>query len=82
MVGRLCGCVLIRCVVERAFAWLHQFKLLRIRYERRADLHQGLLELACSVICGDDPEESPLPGSVTKASLGPVDAQPAVLEHL
>ncbi|MFE6666459.1 IS5 family transposase [Streptomyces sp. NPDC057697] len=38
-------------VVERAFAWLHQFKRLRIRYERRADLHQGLLELACSFIC-------------------------------
>jgi transposase len=38
-------------VVERAFARLHQFKRLRIRYERRADLHQGLLELACSLIC-------------------------------
>jgi transposase len=37
----------VRWVVERAFAWLHQFKRLRIRYERRADLHQGLLELAC-----------------------------------
>jgi transposase len=23
----------------------------RIRYERRADLHQGLLELACSLVC-------------------------------
>ncbi|MEV5758386.1 IS5 family transposase [Streptomyces tendae] len=40
-----------RWVVERTFAWLHQFKRLRIRYERRADLHQGLLELACSIIC-------------------------------
>lgn len=39
-----------RWVVERTFAWLHQFKRLRIRYERRADLHQGLLELACSII--------------------------------
>ena len=39
-----------RWVVERAFAWLHQFKRLRIRYERRADLHQGLLALACSII--------------------------------
>ncbi len=34
-----------RWVVERSFAWLHQFKRLRIRYERRADLQQGLLEL-------------------------------------
>ncbi|MDD9375086.1 IS5 family transposase [Streptomyces sp. ZAF1911] len=40
-----------RWVVERAFAWMHQFKRLRIRYEQRADLHQGLLELACSLIC-------------------------------
>lgn len=28
-----------RWVVERTFAWLHQFKRLRIRYEIRADLH-------------------------------------------
>ncbi|MFD6967930.1 IS5 family transposase [Streptomyces sp. NPDC059949] len=41
----------VRWVVERSFAWLHQFKRLSIRYERRADLHQGLLELACSIIC-------------------------------
>ncbi|MEU9575415.1 IS5 family transposase [Streptomyces massasporeus] len=41
----------VRWVVERAFAWLHQFKRLRIRYERRADLHAGLLQLACSVMC-------------------------------
>jgi transposase len=40
----------VRWVVERAFAWLHQFKRLRTRYERRADLHQGLLELDCSLI--------------------------------
>ncbi|CAL9667421.1 IS5 family transposase ISGeob7 [Streptomyces sp. enrichment culture] len=38
-------------VVERTFAWLHQFKRLRIRYEIRADLHLGLLQLACSIIC-------------------------------
>src|SRR5690606_41570335 len=31
-----------RWVVERAFAWLHQFKRLRTRYERHADLHRGL----------------------------------------
>ncbi|MFI6277055.1 IS5 family transposase [Streptomyces sp. NPDC050988] len=41
----------VRWVVERAFAWLHHFKRLRIRYEHRADLHQGLLEIACSIIC-------------------------------
>lgn len=40
-----------RWVVERTCAWLHQCKRPRIRYERRADLHQSLLELACSIIC-------------------------------
>ncbi|WP_372481341.1 IS5 family transposase [Streptomyces flavotricini] len=41
----------VRWVAERAFAWLHQFKRLRTRYEQRADLHQGLLDLACGIIC-------------------------------
>ena len=40
-----------RWVVERGFAWLHAFKRLRTRYERRADLHLGLLQLACALIC-------------------------------
>ena len=35
----------------RTFAWLHQFKRLRVRYERRADLHQAFLTLGCCVIC-------------------------------
>lgn len=41
----------VRWVVERTFAWLHQFKCLRTRSEVRADLHRGLLELAFSIIC-------------------------------
>jgi transposase len=40
-----------RWVVERTFAWLRQFKRLLVRYERRADLHEGLLALACCLIC-------------------------------
>ena len=40
-----------RWVVERGFAWLHAYKRLRTRYERRADLHLGLLRLACALIC-------------------------------
>ncbi|MGW2189386.1 IS5 family transposase [Streptomyces sp. NPDC001719] len=40
-----------RWAVERTFAWLHQSKRLRTRYEIRADLHLGLLQLACSIIC-------------------------------
>jgi transposase len=40
-----------RWVVERGFAWLHAFKRLRIRYERPTDIHLGLLQLACALIC-------------------------------
>jgi transposase len=40
-----------RWVVERGFAWLHAFKRLRTRWEYRADIHLGLLQLACALIC-------------------------------
>jgi transposase len=40
-----------RWVVERSFAWLHQFKRLLVRYERRADMHRALLALACCLVC-------------------------------
>jgi transposase len=40
-----------RWPVERTFAWAHAFKRLAIRYERRGDLHHGLLGLACCLIC-------------------------------
>jgi transposase len=40
-----------RWVVERGFAWLHAFKRLRTRYEYRSDIHIGLLQLACALIC-------------------------------
>jgi transposase len=40
-----------RWVVERALAWLLGYRRLGVRYERRADLLQGLLHLACALIC-------------------------------
>src|SRR5690606_27893279 len=40
-----------RWVVERSIAWLHAFKRLRTRHERRADIHRALLSLACAAIC-------------------------------
>jgi transposase len=40
-----------RWVVERDFAWLNQYKRLAVRYERRADIHEALLHLGCSLIC-------------------------------
>jgi len=39
-----------RWVVERTLGWLHRMKRLRVREERRADLHLALLQLGCSVI--------------------------------
>ena len=40
-----------RWVVERAFAWLNQFRRLRGRYEKRADIHQAFLSLGRALIC-------------------------------
>lgn len=40
-----------RWVVERTFSWLNQFRRLRIRYERLADLHLAFLQLGCALIC-------------------------------
>nr|WP_162501117.1 IS5 family transposase [Streptomyces chartreusis] len=39
-----------RWVIERTFAWLHGFRRLRIRWERRADIHEAFLKLACCLI--------------------------------
>ncbi|MFD4413513.1 transposase [Streptomyces sp. NPDC058251] len=40
-----------RWVVKRTFAWLHQFKRLRVRYEIHGHLHLALLQLVCSITC-------------------------------
>ena len=40
-----------RWVVERTFAWLHQFKRLLVRYERRGDMHRAMLALGCCLLC-------------------------------
>ena len=40
-----------RWLVERTFAWLNQFRRLRVRYEKRPDMHLALLTLACILIC-------------------------------
>ncbi|MGZ3461257.1 MAG: IS5 family transposase, partial [Archangium sp.] len=39
-----------RWVVERTLAWLHSFKRLRVREERRADVHLALLQLGCCIV--------------------------------
>ena len=40
-----------RWVVERTFAWLHQFRRLPVPYERRAEIHEAFLALGCCLIC-------------------------------
>jgi transposase len=40
-----------RWVVERTFSWLLGCRRLGVRYERRANLLQGFLHLACALIC-------------------------------
>ena len=40
-----------RWMVERTLAWLHQYGRLRIRWERRADIHEGFRKLAVWLIC-------------------------------
>jgi transposase len=40
-----------RWVVERTQAWLLGYRRLGVRYERRADLLQCLLHLACALLC-------------------------------
>jgi transposase len=36
---------------ERTFAWLNQFRRLRVRYEKRANIHEAFLSLGCTLIC-------------------------------
>ncbi|PJI99775.1 hypothetical protein BX264_0026 [Streptomyces sp. 2333.5] len=40
-----------RWVAERAFAHLHWFRRLRIRWEIRDDIHEAFLTLGCALIC-------------------------------
>ena len=40
-----------RWVVERGFARLHNFRRLRIRYERDPAIHTAFLTLVCSIHC-------------------------------
>lgn len=41
----------VRYVVERTIAAVHQNRRLKVRYERRSDIHQAFLTLACVKIC-------------------------------
>src|SRR6267154_2067745 len=40
-----------RWVVERTLAWLHRFRRLNLRYERRPCVHEAFPTLACALVC-------------------------------
>ena len=40
-----------RWVVERTLAWLHRFRRLNVRYERRPCVHEAFLTIGCALVC-------------------------------
>ena len=45
------GLGVYRWVVARTLSWLHQFRRLRCRYERKSEMHEAFMSLACGLIC-------------------------------
>ena len=39
-----------RWVVERTLAWLNRFRRLKVRYERRVDIHEAFVRLGCALV--------------------------------
>ena len=37
-------------MVERTLAWLSQMRRLRVRYERRADIHEAFVRPGCALL--------------------------------
>lgn len=42
---------IFRYVVEQTIALWHQFRRLRVRYDRRDDVHECFMKIGCSMIC-------------------------------
>jgi len=47
-----------RWIIERTFAWLHNRRRLLLRTDRRHEIHEAFLALACRLICWRQPENS------------------------
>jgi len=43
--------MLYRWVVERTLSWLNRYRRLKVRYERREDIHQAFLKFGSALIC-------------------------------
>jgi transposase len=41
-----------RWTIERTNAWLHNWRRIAVRYERRPELYLALVQLACAMIIG------------------------------
>jgi len=50
-IGNGSGLGIYRWVIERSLSWLHQNRRLRIRYEKRDDIHEAFLMIGCIKIC-------------------------------
>ena len=44
------GLGVFRYVVEQTIALIHQFRRLKVRYDKRDDIHEAFLKLACCII--------------------------------
>jgi len=51
--GNGSGLGVFRWVVERTLSWLHEFRRLRVRYERRDDIYEAFLTIGCILICAN-----------------------------
>jgi transposase len=45
------GLGIFRYVVEQSLALFHQFRRLRTRFDKRADIHEAFMTLACAMMC-------------------------------
>jgi Transposase DDE domain len=45
------GLGIFRYVAEQTIALLHQFRRLRIRFDKRDDIHESFMTLGCAMIC-------------------------------
>jgi hypothetical protein len=64
-------------VVEHTVAWLQQFERLLVRYDRRGDILEAFLAVACCLVCFRRLQTSAKARSAERACrLTPLDVHP------